>query len=47
MTIFCKYQIILDIYALNYSTNKILWAKNFGVPFNTNILKKMIVHLAV
>ena len=28
------------LYALNYSTNKILWAKNFGVPFNTNILKK-------
>ena len=28
------------LYALNYSTNKILWAKNYGVPFNTNILKK-------
>ena len=28
------------LYALNYSTNKILWAKNYGVPFNTNIIKK-------
>ena len=28
------------LYALNYSTNKILWAKNYGVPFNSNILKK-------
>ncbi len=28
------------LYALNYLTKQIIWAKNYGVPFNTNIIKK-------